>query len=253
MPCTVYLVNLERAPARRAAMERQLNALGMAFERIDAVDGKALSPAERAVYSDPQGHLDQYHTPLSPGEIGCYASHLKIWQRMVAQQVPVALVLEDDITLAPELPQVVEQALALPPAAWDMIKLKGRAKEKPHHSWPLAQGAKLIRYQRVPSGTGAYLITLGGATKLAQARQRFGRPVDVDLRYWWECDLQLFGITPYPVRSSEESRSSTIGDRLDDSALPIRWRRWCHQWVYSLRNLRALRALRTHPALRSDD
>jgi glycosyl transferase family 25 len=251
MACAVYLINLDRAPARRVTMERQLNALGMSFERIQAVDGKDLSEVERAAYSHLPGQGQQYHRPLSPGEIGCYASHLKIWQRMVEQQLPVALVLEDDMTLAPELPRVMAQALALPLVAWDMIKLKGRAIEKVHQSWSLAEGGTLIRHRRVPSGTGAYLLTLGGAIKLTQVRQRFSRPVDVDLRHWWECDLQLFGIIPYPVRTGEESLRSTIGDQADDAGWPSRWRRMRQQWRYSVRNLSALRAWEPHPALRS--
>ena len=70
-----------------------------------------------------------------------------------------------------------------------------------------------MSYRRVPSLTGAYVISRSGAQKLLRHRLPFGRPVDVDLRHWWECDLRVFGLLPYPVREAPLAQMSTIRGR----------------------------------------
>ena len=45
------------------------------------------------------------------------------------------------------------------------------------------------------------------------ARERFFRPVDVDLRFWWEVDpnFRLYGIVPYPAQHAHFA--SVLGTR----------------------------------------
>lgn len=46
-----YVISLKRTRDRRQSIERQLRQLGLPYAVIDAVDGKALTVAERAQYS----------------------------------------------------------------------------------------------------------------------------------------------------------------------------------------------------------
>jgi glycosyl transferase family 25 len=88
----------------------------------------------------------------------------------------------------------------------------------------------------VPSLTGAYIVSRRGAQKLLGRRIPFGRPIDVDLRHWWECDLRVLGVDPYPVRGAPSSRFSTIEDR---AVVPERRRRLARIWLqlrYSVLN-----------------
>jgi hypothetical protein len=85
----VFVINLPRATERRAAVERRMQAIGLAYEIVEAVDGRMLSPAELEVLCGPK-------RPFSPGEVGCYLSHMKVYRLIVERGVPVAAVLEDD-------------------------------------------------------------------------------------------------------------------------------------------------------------
>ena len=58
----------------------------------------------------------------------------------------------------------------------------------------------------------------------------------MDLRYWWECDLRLFGVQPYPVRLADRSESSTIAGRQARKHLARRLHRLLLQADYSWRN-----------------
>ena len=48
MTLAIYLINLDRATARRDAALAQLSALGLTAEIVPAVDGATLTPAQLA-------------------------------------------------------------------------------------------------------------------------------------------------------------------------------------------------------------
>lgn len=243
MSCPVYLINLPRDTRRFAMMQAQLQRLALPFEQVPAVYGRELSEVERARLYSPALNRARFHQAMVPGEIGCYASHLQVWQRLVNSGAPHALVLEDDAELRPKLPAALRAAAALPPH-WDMIKLVGRETESVQQRWALpCNTGELIRYQRVPSLTCAYLVSREGALKLLRSRQPFFRPIDVDLRHWWEADLRLFGLTPYPTGQTEEATTSSIGCREIGAWWSRRWRKGRTQWHYSSSNARANRVL----------
>lgn len=94
-----YIINLACDTDRRAAMEHRLAATPFAdAEFADAVDGRRLSPRQRAALFDYRRLVDFIPEKLSPGEAGCTLSHYYLWQRIAATDEP-AVVMEDDITL----------------------------------------------------------------------------------------------------------------------------------------------------------
>jgi glycosyl transferase family 25 len=101
------MINLESAGARRARMLAQCAALGLHFERLGfdgrGADAAALKAALRERF--PQLGFD--HAALSGAEVGCWASHLMAWQRLLARPgVPAATVIEDDLLLHPAFDRV---------------------------------------------------------------------------------------------------------------------------------------------------
>ncbi len=237
----VYVINMPAAVARRQRMRAELQAVALEAEWVEAVVGRELSPkALNGLYA-PRLNRRQFYRPLTPGEIGCYASHLKVWQLMLQRGQACALVLEDDVALDPALPAVLA-ALAQRSGEWDMVKLVGRGQEAPAQRLPLCAGVELVRYRRVPSLTGAYALSLEGARKLTRQLPPFGRPVDVDLRHHWEFGLRMFGILPYPVRLNEDSLDSTIGGRQQSGlSLGRRLRKLRYQAAYTWHNYNYLK------------
>jgi glycosyl transferase, family 25 len=216
-------------------MRAQLDALAMSFEVVEAVNGRTLDATACASLYSEQLNQRRFYRPLTPGEIGCYASHIAVWHAIAERGQALALVLEDDVELGAALPSVLEAAAGLK-GPWDLIKLVGRERsESAIARWPLTSQAELIRYARVPSLTGAYLISLSGARKLAQHSAPVARPIDVDLRHHWECGVQTYGVQPYPISLAPISETSTIGVK-PALAWRNRWRKWRYQIEYSLRN-----------------
>lgn len=207
----IFVINLDKSVERLGEMTERLNHLGLPYTRISAVYGASLSETELNRHYDNSLNKRIYRRPLSVGEIGCYLSHRKIWQIMADKGLEMALVLEDDAELAPELPAALETVKKLS-RPWDLIKLYEPQDKKPvARSISLDAQHSLCQYKKIPSRTTGYLVSLSGATKLLKARKHFGRPVDDDMQFYWEYSGVVYGIRPHPIFCAESGEQSTIG------------------------------------------
>lgn len=199
MKAAVIVINLDRDTERLAFMRDQLGRLHIEFERFAALRGDAVPEALRAYF--PRG------TPLTVGEIGCYASHLAIMQRVADGALPSPmLVLEDDVALPHDIARTIERLLAALPAGWDIVRLSYPSKRVMQNVAPLG-AVDLVRYTHVPVSTGAYLISRAGARKFLARRPR-DLPIDQDLRRVWAWRLTTFGVSPPPIRADAFGGSS---------------------------------------------
>jgi glycosyl transferase family 25 len=210
LPWPVLYINLDFDHERDRHMRAQVERAGLHATRLSAsawVD----EPAEvRARHYSAAANQAGYFRPLLPGECGCYLSHLRAWQELLRRGAAAMVVLEDDIELQPDLLPLLRR-LAQSPIDWDMVKLTSRPHEMPHgRPRQLDQRRALIEYRRVPSRTCAYVLSREGARKLLASRIPFSRPIDVDLRHYWESGLIVRGIVPSPVTLAPQSRASRI-------------------------------------------
>lgn len=236
----IRYINLDRDAARRAAMEDEFARLGLSAERCAAVLWTALAPAQQEALYSPALNARQHHLPLANGEKGCYASHLALWRWLLASPHECLVVLEDDVQLLDDFAPVVRAVAALR-TPWDMVKLIGRnglgKPEKPAALGPLSATHQWLRYRRVPSLTAGYMLHRRGAAKLLAHRLPFGRPIDVDLRHWWECDrMQVLGVQPAVIALSETSLQSSVQADLKRLRPLQRWRKFLLKARYSIAN-----------------
>jgi glycosyl transferase family 25 len=150
-----YVINLARSPERRHYMEAQLSRTTLDWEFVDAVDGRALTPAEEGLVAV---NLLDWAPRDWRAVAACALSHLKVAAAILATGDPVALVLEDDIILPPDVGEISEE-IAPHMAAAEVVLLCS-------NSPPSAR-------RREP-----YRFTDDGAVKLASGRSLL-RPVDV--------------------------------------------------------------------------
>ncbi len=201
-----YFINLARDIDRRAAIENELRRAGIEGTRYAAVDGNALPPELASYFA----HGDGKPPLMKAGEIGCYASHLGVYREIVANNLDMALVLEDDAVLSKDIVPLIEDVLAHAPPAWDMILLCGR---KDRAVRPLAEmkcGQTLVRYSRVPPTTAGYLISGSGARKMLNPAIRRIWPVDWDTRMPWVFQMDTYGVVPPPINQNTTTLDSSI-------------------------------------------
>lgn len=211
MKTTALLINLDLSPDRLQCSAQYLNALEQPWERVAAVDGRLLSPETCRQLNPPAPHFEWFR-PLSPGEIGCYLSHLHCWQLIHTRGLAYGLILEDDFApLVPSLKPLFS-ALSSIHTAWDVIQLSNTPQRPPRRF----EHKLSVTFQpgtgRHTNGT-AYLVSLSGAAKLIRHREVFYRPVDFDLKHYWEQDLHVFASTYslFRQRTHEETPSRIQG------------------------------------------
>jgi len=170
------LINLDRSPERLAFFTAQAQRCGLAFERLPAVDGRALSKAERGAAVAARFEFQ----PLNAGEVGVFMSHRRAWQRIVDSGQGWGAVFEDDAVLALALPQVLA-ALERAAPAGDVFKLEttGRAVVLGEAALALGDtGQRLQRLHTWHGGAAAYAVSRRGAQRLLATTQPLADPVD---------------------------------------------------------------------------
>lgn len=198
-----FLINLDRSTDRLAFMRQQTARAGVAFERVSAVVGDAV----------PKWLWPQFIGPhqLTPGEIGCYASHLVVAKQIVDRDLPCAIVLEDDAILDLDFMAAAQAAAQAAPAGWDYIHLCSDFKRSVVSVAEIANGRHVVQYTRWPVNTAAYIVSAQGAKKWLEPRSRV-RPNDMDNRYCWLQGLDVYGVYPAPAKQSNDFESD-VGHR----------------------------------------
>ena len=92
----IFLINLDKNIDRMELSKKQLDAMGVDYERVSAVYGKELSFDERRRAVNRFRCWCAHTLRMRDGEIGCALSHYGIYRRMIDENIPYACILEDD-------------------------------------------------------------------------------------------------------------------------------------------------------------
>lgn len=92
----VLVISLPDEVQRRSAIAAQLAALSIPFEFVDAIDGRSGLPAEFEARIDRARTQRVLGRPMSEAEYACALSHMRVYERIVAEKLAGAIVLEDD-------------------------------------------------------------------------------------------------------------------------------------------------------------
>lgn len=202
---SVVVINMDRDTDRLSFMSSQLARLGLPFRRFPAIVGNDL-PSELSSYFD-----RREEGFLSAGEIGCYASHLAVYEAIENGSIPgPALVLEDDVALPDDFAELLRELLRMLPEGWDFVRLSSPSKRAYVVSEKLRGDRALVRYSISPGSNGAILVSQAGARKFRKPIER-RLPIDQDNRRLWDFDLNLYGVVPAPVGGNSLG-TSTIDD-----------------------------------------
>lgn len=243
MTWPVYVINMASNPRRMEKAAAILTAAGIDFQRFEAVVGREVSSERLAEVYDAKANARRFRNPLLPGEIGCYLSHIAIWEKMAAGEDAGAIILEDDFAAAPDLKTVLK-ALTEDPRSWHLVKLyRRRDRARNLQSEALCDGRSLATPYQVPNTTLGYVIRKEAAGHLLSRSVPFARPIDEDHKRFWEHGLDIRVVSPSPLTLSEESET---GDTIAASRRKLRgglvqaWKNFRYRMEYRM-NLRRAR------------
>lgn len=95
----IFVLSLASAQNRRADITEQFALLGLDFQFIDATDGRQGLPPELESMVDRTGTLAQSGFRMSDGEYACAITHQLAYARIIDENLPGAIILEDDAVL----------------------------------------------------------------------------------------------------------------------------------------------------------
>ncbi|MGE3142841.1 MAG: glycosyltransferase family 25 protein, partial [Hyphomonadaceae bacterium] len=101
MAIPIRCISLQRCTQRRVRFDAHMRALGLDFSFFDAVDGRALCAEALAVAT--AARRPYFSRAMTPGEIGCYQSHVALYAETVRTGAPAMVILEVDAMVAPAL------------------------------------------------------------------------------------------------------------------------------------------------------
>ncbi|MBX5172655.1 glycosyltransferase family 25 protein [Rhizobium sp. NZLR1b] len=222
-----YLINLDRAPLRRFRMERLLSGIGLAFERVAAVDGATLSLPHPDF--DEASYLSRHGRRPNLFEIGCYLSHVECAWRFLSGDAEFALILEDDLDFDDDLADVVEAALQHK-ERWDILRLSTVNTGRKHQVAPLTASRSLAIALTREKGSGAYLINRKAAGWMVGALLPMRLPYDLAFDLEFDEGLSACFVDPLPVSQRADASSQIqsglsayrLGRRRPWSVLPYR-------------------------------
>ena len=171
----IIVINLDEDTERRERIERRMRELELGWERLAAVHGSRLDASHEALV-DRAAHA-AHGLQFSPGEIGCWLSHCMA-QRIVAEgSDEMALILEDDLRIHDDLPEVLDRLEQGVAGKFDVLRLH---RVKLHRRYipvrNLGAGRTIGLVRPADSGTLAYVMSRRSRTNPHRESPADGSP-----------------------------------------------------------------------------
>ena len=218
----IFIISLKHS-GRREFISDRLSSLGLRFQFIDAVYGKDLTDEDLSKV-DFEFYPQRFGSkkPLTKGELGCALSHIGIYEKMVKENIPEAIILEDDAIVNLYFPEILKEALEKLPKRAEMLFLDhGKAKVFPLMR-SLPERYRLARYltpsknsKRTITCTAAYYLKLEGAKKLLSKAYPLRLPADYLTGLLQLTGVHAYGIEPACSTSGHRSQIDDQGNRYD--------------------------------------
>ncbi len=210
--CAVWVISLESARERREAFGNQAQKTSLQWQFV-----KAYTEVPQPLVYDESRVTRRFGRPLSPGELGVYASHYKAWEAFLKSDLDQILLLEDDVLV--DWPLVERLArVNLAEQHVDFLRMfathpiAGRVSMyrfcSPH--------SHLLRLQGLTLGLQAYFLTRHAAQVLLATGVEILEPIDWVTARYWKYRLPNYCLFPFPIL--ERYVPSTIGASREEAA-----------------------------------
>ena len=231
----IFVISLSDDKARRTRIASQLEGLRLAFEFVDAVDGRIGISREMLDKVDQDAARQRIGRALSDPEIACAFSHRLVYETILDRGMSGAIVLEDDAVLLADFKKLVEARAYL-----GTHLLQFEYSDTRVYFLPRTEIMPGYRRARVATSSGltvGYAISAPGARHILKHGLPLTGPAD------WPCDTTRIGhavVIPKLVHHPEsgetpshiataraQARLNTSGGPGPRRFLSRRyWRRW---------------------------
>lgn len=165
----VYVINMDKSKHRLELAKTRIREAGFEnIQRLPAIDAtdNTILKQEWDSYGAPRFDLQRDPEFMKyTGKQGCFLSHVKLWREMIQNQIPWAIVFEDDIMFHPKWKEISAYYFRNTPHDWEMLYMGCQMDfESEYH---IEQGPVYC--------THAMVITLACAKALYDTLASYGR------------------------------------------------------------------------------
>lgn len=206
---------MPRSVQRWKEISSQLDKLGLPYERVEGRNAADFSKETLSIYFSEKNNRRNFPRPLTLGEIGCYVSHIKCWQKIAQEGLDFAVVLEDDVVLSNKLPAAL-QFLEEKIFKWNFIRLQIEEKTRILYKKRDYRDFSLHEYIRTSGCMWGYALNLKTAKILLKNLIPFGMPVDTNTHLYYKLGIDVLTLFPPVVfcRNENDSEIDVLKNRL---------------------------------------
>ncbi|QWW69871.1 glycosyltransferase family 25 protein [Rhizobium sp. WYJ-E13] len=189
----ILIISRKAEEVRRSFQIRQMAALGLSFEFLDAFEATDLTAEEC------QTAASNWPSPTRRQDIACFLSHRNAWQAVIAHGAKV-LILEDDAVLSDDIAAVLATIEARNDAWNSVYDLEFAPRRHILNRRPAWQdtagrfGASRVYQNRV--GLAGYIIGPEAARRMLAETTSYSL---IDAHFWHRSWLAAYQIEPAPV------------------------------------------------------
>lgn len=179
MKPAIFVINLDRRPDRLKFMADQLNGTGLDWTRVAAHDMETVEDGRlrREVA------LRSHRIAMGRGSQCCALTNFDIYRRIVDENLPAALILQDDVELSPDIAKFMTSVDWLPEGI-ELVQFEKYGRKQSRRLAGPALGAlavtgrSLHRLYSRTAGAACYLLTRRGAERILEEKPVLEMPID---------------------------------------------------------------------------
>ena len=187
----IYIVNLKKDKNRRKNIIREVEKQNLTnYEIIDAIDGNKLNQNDLNIATfKNKKNLNPWNNKMSPSQIGCALSHIKVYQNFIKTEFEVALILEDD-------------AIFLRDFDNNLKEFHGKALDS-------ADNYEIVNVSNA-FFTHAYMINREAARSIISFNYPVKTIADNFVFFKIYCNIKITGLNPFLLDQDKKSFKTTI-------------------------------------------
>lgn len=234
----IFIVNLKQDNERRKHIISELTKQKLDnYEIIDAINGNEFNEKEikKNTFRNKK-NLNPWNTKMSPSQIGCALSHIKIYREFIKTDYDYALILEDDAIFVKNFNKKLINFILNSFKYKKQIILLSEIKE--FYNKPIN---KTEKYELVDVTnaffTHAYFINKGAAKSIISFNYPVKTIADNFVFFKIYCGIKITGINPFIVDQDKKNHPTTILTERDKFKKTFLFRRTLYKYKMKIKKI----------------
>tara|TARA_B100001121_G_scaffold108891_1_gene95971 strand:- start:1099 stop:1845 length:747 start_codon:yes stop_codon:yes gene_type:complete len=207
----IYIVNLKKDKNRRENIIREVEKQNLTnYEIIDAIDGNKLNQNDLNIATfKNKKNLNPWNNKMSPSQIGCALSHIKVYQNFIKTEFEVALILEDDAIFLRDFDNNLKKLILKNFKFRKQIVLLSELKEFHGKALDSADNYEIVNVSNA-FFTHAYMINREAARSIISFNYPVKTIADNFVFFKIYCNIKITGLNPFLLDQDKKSFKTTI-------------------------------------------